>query len=166
MTRMIRIFLALSLVLTIAVGGTVGCAGKSKGSANVSGKITYNGKPVTGGSITFHRTLEDAVGELGGSIAEQGTYTVTGLPSEEYIVTIDTEFLNKTAPTVYGQGGNKRNKDEYEKKMREKMGKGPPEDKQGTYMKIPSKYSDKKTSTLRTTLIKGDNTYDVDLKDE
>ncbi len=62
-----------------------GC-GNGSGTATVSGKITYQGKPVTNGLINF---MPSTGRPLGGGIRPDGTYEFR-LPPGEYKVRIDT----------------------------------------------------------------------------
>lgn len=163
MTPLIRFALPVPLVVLIIAG----CTGSSKTPCTVSGKVTYKGQPVTGGSIAFNPTSEDQQGMYGYDIKPDGTYEGTSsLPVGEYIVVIDTESLNpnKAKQDAGGMGGkNEKMQQMYREKMKQ-MGKGgnPP---QGTYVQIPKKYSDKKTSDLKAKLTSGKNVKDFELTD-
>jgi hypothetical protein len=167
MNSTMRFILVLPLFLVIIIAG---CGRSSKTPCSVYGKITYKGQPVTGGTIHFHRTLEQQKGSYGFSITPEGTYSGSSMPAEEYVVTIETESINpKRATPVYmppmGESKDKMDANYYKKKMQE-MGKdiGVTE-AQGTYVKIPSKYSDEKTSPLKVKLENGKNVKDFDLTD-
>jgi hypothetical protein len=99
----------------------------------VSGKIAYNGKPLSGGTVTF--VSKDGKTTVAGAIADDGTYTVL-LPAAEYGVAITT-----AAP----------GKDD----------KDPP--KKVPVLKIPAKYGDVKTSGITYKVSKGKQTYDIEL---
>ncbi|HEY7326436.1 MAG TPA: hypothetical protein VH592_02270, partial [Gemmataceae bacterium] len=151
MTSLTRFFLIVPLFLAIVVG----CASKSQTPCSVSGKVTYKGQTVTGGTISFSRTQEELSGSYGFSIKRDGTYEGSSLPAEEYVVVIETESINPDRPAktyqprgMRTQGGKKIDANTYKQKMQE-MGKMPGvKEEQGTYVKIPKQYGDKKTSPL------------------
>jgi hypothetical protein len=62
-----------------------GCGG-GEATYSVSGKVTYQGQPVTGGLINF---LASGQQPLGGAIESDGSYAFD-LPAGEYQVRIDT----------------------------------------------------------------------------
>lgn len=162
MAPMSRFYLALPLLLLVVSGCT-----SSRTPCSASGKITYKGQPVTGGTIAFHLTLEEQHGSLGFQIKPDGTYEAVGLQPKEYAVTIETESINKNRPKlVYGGGQNKTGQDEYRKKQQE-MGKGGAgiTEGMGTYVKIPGKYSDKSKSGLTVKLKNGKNDLPFVLED-
>ena len=151
-----RLLLTLPLLLLLVLG----CQ-KSKTPAKLSGKVTYNGNPVTGGEMVFY------FGEGGApevTIRSDGTYSATDLPVGEATVTIDTESINpkgKMAPAQYGgvKGAGK------EKMKMSPMPEAASQSAKGEYVKIPLKYKDKKKSGLTVTLTSGEQTHDFELKD-
>jgi hypothetical protein len=161
MAPMSRYFLALPLLLVVISGCT-----SSRTPCSASGKVTYKGAPVTGGTIAFHRMGEEEKGSLGFSIKPDGTYEAVGLQPKEYAVTIETESINQNRPKqVYGGGKNQEGQDAYRKKMQE-QGKAPGiTAAQGTYVKIPPKYSDESKSGLTVKLKNGKNDLNFDLAD-
>ncbi len=161
MTHLIRFLLPLPLVLLILAGG---CTGSSRTPCSVSGKITFNGQPVGGGTIGFWPTNEEQHGSYGYSINPDGSYEGAGMPAQDYIVVIETESINQNKPKQDMMGGqNQKMNEMYRQKMKE-MGKGGGEPL-GTYVKIPSKYGDQKTSDQRVTLKNGKNVCNFDLKE-
>lgn len=83
-----------------AVGATailaIGC-NNAKKSGEVFGKITYNGKPVTAGTILFFP--ENGGDPVGGTVGPDGSYRATGLPLGRAKVAIETiKFKNLTPP--------------------------------------------------------------------
>jgi hemoglobin len=106
-------------------------------TASVSGQVTYLGKPVTGGVITF------VMGKAGvsGTIAPDGSYKMDKLTPGEYKVAVDTEAL-KLPPG--GAGGQK-----------------PPA---GTYVAIPAKYRNADSSALAVKLEPGKQAFNIDLR--
>src|SRR5262245_28811409 len=74
----------LALLLPILVG----C---SPGIGNVSGKVTYKGKPVPGGLVTF-RPADPAKNSITVELDAEGRYSTT-LPAGEVTVIIDNREL-------------------------------------------------------------------------
>jgi hypothetical protein len=135
--------LALALPLCLVV--VFGCGDRKNPNAasTVSGKVTYKDAPVSGGNITFKPEKEGPV--YFRPLAADGTYSLTDVPAGNYVVTIETESINpsRKKPT-YGRAG---------------VGAPPAEPipasavtSAGTYVKIPAKYADVKTSGLKATL--------------
>jgi len=143
----IRLVLLPALILALSIG----CAKNANRSAELSGKVTYKGQPVTGGSMTLF------VGEGGYpvGISPDGSYSANQLPEGEATATVTTDALSPNKPK-YGGG---------------KAGGGmspPPEGKggpTGTYVKIPDKYKFKDKSDLKVTLKAGKQQKDFELKD-
>lgn len=75
------VFLALASVALLMTG----CGGGSQG-VTVSGTVTYDGKPVPQGSITF--APADGKGASVGGEIRNGQFTVTGVPPGEKIVSV------------------------------------------------------------------------------
>ena len=69
---------ALGLFLVVGVLAASGCGGGGN-TAKVSGKVTYDGKPVTGGSLTFLPAAKDGKEAMSGSanVGQDGSYTVS-----------------------------------------------------------------------------------------
>jgi hypothetical protein len=136
-----------------------GCGGTNPHSvdhAEVTGKVVFQGKPVTGGQVTFV-TVKGGFA-ASGHIEENGNYKVDA-PIGEVIITVNNTMLQSR------QGGAK------------KGGGGPPKDiphpKQsvaeeppikGQWMQIPSQYAESTTSDLRYTVTSGAQTHDIELK--
>jgi hypothetical protein len=147
--------LTFSMLIVCWISPLSGCnKGNPNAPSSVSGKVTYNNEPVTAGNVKFY-TSEGA--EYNCAIKPDGTYSGTDMPAGDLVVVIETESANKDIkkPTYGGGGG-----------MQSPVGK-PGESAQGggAYVKIPKKYSDKKTSGLKETLSKGKNTKNFDLAD-
>jgi hypothetical protein len=112
--------------------------------ASVSGKVTYNGKPVPKGTISFVPVSgngRNAVGELGpdGSYKLQTETTGDGAELGDYTVTVsahDEEVLQYIPKTPL-----------------------PPK------LLAPAKYENPKTSDLKATVKKGSNSFPFELKD-
>jgi hypothetical protein len=143
------------LLVFLCTAFLVGC-GSGKKNTTLTGKVLYNGNPVTGGQMAFYPA------EGGGipvTIASDGTYTAVGLPPGEVTVTVETESINpnRKVPTYGGpgrQGG-----------VVSPMPQGANTGSSGTYVKIPEKYAKKETTDLKFSVEAGDQTKDIELKD-
>ncbi|MBY0229878.1 MAG: hypothetical protein K2W96_11405, partial [Gemmataceae bacterium] len=82
----------------------VGCSGKGANrQSKVSGKVTYNGNPVTGGLMTWHFSEGRSVPI---TIEPDGNFSASQVPSGEATVTVDNEMLNPNRPE-YGKDRGK-----------------------------------------------------------
>jgi hypothetical protein len=154
---------ARTLVLGAAIlcwSAIVGCSSNNPNAAgSVSGRLSYNGTPIKGGSMVFH--TKDG-GSYPASIKDDGTYFANDIPEGEFVVTIDTEGINPAKKA--GKSGK-----DYEKRMA--VGQQPPPsgmaapDLSQYYIKIPEKYNNPRTSTVTITVKAGRNVHDIDLKD-
>jgi hypothetical protein len=170
-----RLIALLPLVFLLAYG----CSGAKQGPAGVSGKITYKGQPVTGGTIYFFP--EGSGSSYSNGINEDGTYLVTDVPSGDCSVSIEAlpDPGKDKGPVYGGERGEQAAKaaEEAKAKHKDKSGMGAgqgmgspipgggPSSPQGKYMKLPEKYADPKTSGLKANIKKGSNTQNFDLTD-
>jgi hypothetical protein len=133
----------LQLLATLAFLSPIGCSPSGPEMARVSGKVTYQGKPVPKGTIAFIPVApsgRNATGTLGAD----GTYTLqTENPSDgailgEYQVTISArdDVVLDYVPAV------------------------PVKPK----MLAPAKYENPETSGLKATVVRGSNVFDFDLQ--
>src|SRR5262245_31768086 len=169
-----RLLAALCLACSLLV--SAGCKKSNPlAPARISGKVTYAGAPIPGGTVIFH-TADG--GSIPANIAADGSYG-TELGVGEVIVTIETESVNpaRKVPTydertagggsalakMYGKsggGGTGSSKNKAGNSMPETS--APPVN---NYVKIPPRYADKNKSGLTLTLVKGDQKKDFDLTD-
>jgi hypothetical protein len=120
-----------------------GCGDDRQKTAAVSGKITYNGRPVPNGTVTF---IPDPAGPPAtGEIQPDGTYTLTtyvkgdgAVPGRHKVVVVA---------------------------MDDAAGKLPEERKPLPPPIVPAKYTSPATSTLTADVKAEDNTINFDLKD-
>ena len=146
-----RLLLALPLFLILVSG----CPKKSGTVGTLSGKVTYKGKEVTGGQMTFF-TKEG--GAVPATIKPDGTYSVRDLAVGEATVTVDTKNLKPANPAAVRGGGG-------DHKMQ--TGPVPPgfsQKPEGEYVEIPPKYADQKKTDLKVTVTGGPQTQDFELK--
>jgi len=152
MTAKVRLLFVLALLVIAA-----GCPkGKQAQSGILTGKLTFNDQPITLGNITFNSTGDE--GSIRGEINPDGTYEAAGVPLGDVVVTVDTESFNPaTKNKEYGAERGKAFKLSAPKEgMKEST---------GTYIKIPPKYANRETSTLKITVEAGKKVKDINLTD-
>jgi hypothetical protein len=140
-----RIPLPARLVALIGVAMIFSACGQSgPEKAKVSGKVTYNGKPVPKGTITFVSTKEGGRNAVG-SIETDGSYRVqTEQPG-------DGAILGDYKVTVYA----------HDEAVLDYIPPKPVEPK----ILSPTKYENPNTTDLKATVQRGSNTINFDLKD-
>lgn len=120
-----------------------GCEGPSAKPpsvfGNVQGKVVYKGEPVTEGMVIFfNKTLKsDVEAKLGAG----GAYSATNLPLGNYAVTV------RPLPVMTSMDASKPSE--------------PPKDPAN----IPKKYRSMETSGFEKKIAKGDNTFDIEMKE-
>jgi hypothetical protein len=136
----------------------VGCSKPNATPGGVTGKVTYNGAPVTAGNMNFY--AKDGTTAFT-TIDSSGNYEVA-LPAGDVVVTIDTKPFDKKAAQTYGKDrGGKQSP----------IGpipdaaKGMVESQTGAYVKIPDKYANKDKSDLKFTVTTGKQVHNLELKD-
>jgi hypothetical protein len=175
-----------SFLFLLSLAVVVGCGAKRPSSAVISGKVTYNGAPVSGGVVTFH----SKEGVYVSGISTDGAFNAADLPEGEMIVTIETESVNPAKKQhVYeakaGAAGGQIAK-QYAKaggaeaaakgtaipkgagkdtKTQSTPGDGAPQAEAAVYVKIPEKYADKKSSPLKVTMHSGSQSQNFELTD-
>jgi hypothetical protein len=110
----------------------------------VSGKVTYNGKPVVFGTVLIHG--RDGLRQ--GSIAPDGSFTVRGVATGEARVAVNSP--NPKSIVLYPNKNPKYKQEPYP-------------DVPG-WFEIPSKYENVSTSGLTYTIKGGTNTINIELK--
>jgi hypothetical protein len=139
----------LACCLMVAVGCNMGKRHAAK-HVEVSGKVTYKGKPVTGGRITF--VTSDGFSSSG-IIDENGNYKVSA-PVGSVKISVDNRMLLQPIREAAKQGAGPR------------PGGEEPNPIKGTYRPIPSKYYVPDTSPLSYTVTsEPQQTFDVALTD-
>ena len=131
-------------VVALSAMAPMACGSTGPGMAQVSGKVTYKGNPVTKGTITFQATSpggRNATGMIdpGGYYRLQTENPSDGALVGDYVVVIsarDDEVLDYIPKTPV-----------------------PPK-----YL-VPAKFEDPKTSGLKATVKSGSNPIDFELKD-
>jgi hypothetical protein len=149
----------------VLLGGlllTMGC-GSSQGT--VTGKVSYQGKLLKGGTISFISTKG---GVVTSSIHEDGSYTVSRVPVGPATITVSTSRF-RPPPKGEKQMMMPPPKGEKQTMMPPPL---PPEmipkvdaaELERRYVPIPEKYSDFQNSGLTYTVQNGKQEYNIDLK--
>ena len=173
-----RIITGSILLVALSI---MGCESKSVLQTKVTGKVTYKGTAVGGGTIAFY-TADGQV--VSADINRDGTYSIGTLSEGTFTVTIESESVNpdkkvdayrsggggpKGIKGAYGKGsggpGGVAKESPKEGAPKSPMPEGRPAAGEPNYVKIPAKYADKGTSGLSVTLKKGDQTHNFDLTD-
>jgi truncated hemoglobin YjbI len=112
--------------------------------ATVEGRVNYQGKPVTGGTVTF---VAQGGTIYAGQLAADGTYRLV-LPAGAYKVAIQTDSLN---PKIKAGGKGK-------------LIEGQPGQRAAAFVAIPARYASAQTSGLRATVANGANVFDIEVQ--
>jgi hypothetical protein len=157
-TSLGRRWLAVVGLVALPLACVAGC-GDSVGT--VSGRVTYQSKPVPGGLITF-RPTEPGRNPASARLDEQGRFEVT-VPAGDVVVTVDNQELKETAKGLSiapPPGAKIPQGEKKESAPSPSAAERPP----GRYMPIPDKYNRSDTSDLKMTVKSGSQTKDFDLK--
>jgi hypothetical protein len=136
---------------------SLGC-GSPKG--DVSGKVTYQNKPLTGGTVTFFGAENRVVGSV--PISDEGDYSMANVPVGPVKITVAAPpiIIGDTAgtppPLSKGKGGKRGSKNEAKKrtKMRESLPR----------VEVPAKYKMPEQSGLTYTVEPGKQVHAIGLK--
>jgi hypothetical protein len=131
-----------AVALALLTLAAVGCAGRG----DVSGKVTYQGKPLVFGTVQFEasdKTIKQA------NIKEDGTYSIPGVPVGEAKVAVSS--LNPQSS-------------DFQPLQREGQPPRKPRKPVVGWFPIPSDYEDLSKAKLTFTVKRGQNPYDIDLK--
>ena len=155
------------------VVSTLLLAGCAPGQGKVSGQVTYNGKPVPGGWITF-LPVDSKQNSVPAELDADGKFTAV-VPAGEVLVSIDNRELEPRPNDIPSlPPGIPLPPD-----VRSKIGKGSPAKAtegdgksteeyrrpKGRYLPIPEKYYQAETSGLKFTIKDGDQPLNVELTD-
>jgi hypothetical protein len=131
------IFLVLSLT-------AFGCGSKT---GTISGKVTYQGKAVTGGSVNFLSEGSESIMKTGG-IQKDGSYSVSGVPVGPAKITVQgVKARRLLIPT----------------QLQKEQGKAEVTTDQPEIY-VPPKYGSADTSDLKYEVKPGKQHYDIELK--
>lgn len=146
-----RILSAIAACLALA--SLTGCGGDS-GKATISGKVTYKGAPVTGGTLTLYA---ESGTPYPVNINPNGTFNVSDVPTGQRTVSISTDNVQTNQGYTMPPGVTPP-----------KDSPAPPQIDTSTLPKkvdIPAKYKDPKTSGLTWDIKGGKQSKDFDLAD-
>lgn len=136
----------------------IGCGGGNK-VGTVSGKVTYKGEALRGGTLAF---VPKNAGGVVATIDPEGNYTVTNVPVGEAKITVQTFPATGGPPAMKGKAPPKMPQAPADQKMPDLYdfaGKA----KKG-HMKIPEKYGDPEKSGLTYTVSAGSQTHNIKLE--
>jgi hypothetical protein len=150
-----------------------GCGGPKFGK--VSGRVTYQGKPLPGGKVMFWPQVAGS-NPVSVPLQPDGSYTAEAVPAGEVAVTVETASVSGKPEGFAGQmhmgqpgsapvrgGPPPEVVKEIGERMR-KTGMIPPQPERGNYVEIDPKYSRPDQSGFKTTVEPGEQTYNIDLK--
>ncbi len=140
----------------LMLGLLIGCGGSDHDeTAIVTGKVTYQGKPVTKGRIVFYPTNgRPAIG----AIQSDGTYSLTTFEPGDGALLGNHRVTITASESVGGSPPATGFMDEI---MKASKGQGQTPGK--TVWLVPEKYSNRKSSKLQAEVVSGSNTRDFNL---
>lgn len=136
-----------SLGIMLLFYGALGCGG---GPTTVSGKVSYKGAPVTGGSIKF---TFDGGKEDSGGIDQRGNYSLQVTSHGKARVSIETESIKGAGVDALAPPGG------------EKLNVPAMPGGEYTYVQIPARYADPGSSNLTVDVKTGTQTKNWELTD-
>src|SRR5262249_16240851 len=132
--------------VTVLLLAACGCGS----TATVTGKVTYQGRPVTYGSVIFLAADNTA---RSGIIEPDGSYSVEDVPRGEGKIGVISHDPSKGRSTV---GGEKPASPGKKNAAAAKTA--------GGWFPLPHRFEDPETSGLSCTISKGRVVYDIELK--
>lgn len=158
---MMRILLSISIVVFTLVGA--GCSSSSTG--DISGTVTFQGKPVVSGTVSVIGPEGNPVGTV---IQPDGTYKMTGIQTGSSIFLVASPA---PAGEVAAAGAGKPGKgDILDGKPDAASEAGPAAgttlspDQLKKWVAIPNKYLDPNQTDLKFTVSSGANTFNIEMK--
>ena len=153
-------------VILMAASLLAGGCGTSTGT--VTGKVRYNGKPLSHGSVSF--LPESGKGAFVARIKEDGSYTIEKVPAGKVKIVVNAGASSRGDPReAMMQQAMKSNGIELSEEARKSMpstfkdaAKGPQPSR--PIISIPKRYSDPEKSGLELTVTGGPQTHDIELK--
>jgi hypothetical protein len=155
-----RAFVVLLFGMCCAI---VGC-GKQTGT--VTGKVTYQGKILKGGTVTFQNT-ESGERSFSSEIQEDGSYTVQDAFTGAYKVCVSTSAL-RPASGAFAAPPTKQHPNKASDADIPAGGSNPRAQQEARnikrYKQIPEDYSKPDKTDLSYTVVSGAQTHDIELK--
>ncbi|MBM4068461.1 MAG: hypothetical protein FJ271_05885 [Planctomycetes bacterium] len=158
------------MLILVGIVFSVSIAGCTKGPAKgvgMDGKVTYQGKPVPGGRITFHP--KDGGPAYTAEIQYDGTFAAKDVPAlGAVIVTVDNSFLKGAEgpigdPTVEAKAKGENIKVD-PKMLQQKENVKVDTSKARKYIELPAKYAKKESSDLTWDIKAGNAPTTIELK--
>ncbi len=112
----------------------------------VDGTVTFNGNPLSGGTLAYHPANGKAVMVV---LRPDGNYAIAKLPAGQYRVTVETESLKPHDKDKGKAKGDAAPKADAEADAR--------------YVPIPQLFADAKTTPLSVAVVAGKQTFDFNL---
>jgi hypothetical protein len=137
----------------LVLAGLVVAAGCGKPEGEVGGKVTYKGKNLEYGSVTF---LSGDGTNLQADIQPDGSYSLKGVstgPARVAVTCVDPRYLEEHKKLV-----------EQVRNKAKKMSSGPISLDADKFLVIPKKYGDADESGLFLEVKPGPNVYNIELK--
>jgi hypothetical protein len=144
-------------------------AGCGSATGEVTGKVLFKGKPLSGGAVSFFPA--SGKGSNTSRIKEDGTYTVINVPVGTVKIVIAPPAAGQLDPKLkmlaeaVKSGKTKLSQEELDKmpqEFRDAIEAGG--SSSGPSAKIPKEYTDPEKSVLEYTVTSGKQTHDIELK--
>jgi hypothetical protein len=126
-------------------------AGCGKTTAQVSGKVTYRGRPVTSGAVTF--LGKDGKAGDTGQIQADGSYVVARAPVGPVTIAVVTP-----PPPDYSQAASQGGSLAADEEVKAGLARA------ARHVAVPAKYRNPQESGLTFEVRPGPNAHDIDLK--
>ena len=140
----------LAALLSLAAFGAAGCGG---GKGEISGEVTFNGKPIPWGRITFLSQVGNK--QAISSSIRNGAYTIKGCPAGPVKISVESFKAVAHDPKLGPQG--------MAKGFKRPEGEEPPPEAIGKTLPIPPRYGNTDTSGLEYTVRSGSQTHNIPL---
>jgi hypothetical protein len=131
-------------------------------TGTVSGKVSYKGQPLGGGTILFvapgQKTVKSA-------IAPDGSYTISGIPAGTIKIAVETKSAQPPDPEALRRAfpGLPKGAPLPPEAANNPHFKTGPENKGGKYVWIPDHYGDPEKSNLTVEVTGGNQQHDIEL---
>jgi hypothetical protein len=161
MTSTLKRTSGLCVLALFLLVGTSGCLKSGK----ITGKVTYDGKPVTVGIVSFHPDKGKAVET---EIAEDGTFTLEKVPAGPGTFTVSTSAQAKERKNLRQgmqmpgggkgpPGGMAKELEEMQEENKKRLAR------LEKMVEVPEKYSKKEESGQTYTATSGEQEHNIDL---
>ncbi|HWG47336.1 MAG TPA: carboxypeptidase-like regulatory domain-containing protein [Gemmataceae bacterium] len=144
-----RQFVAVSLVVLLLAG----CGSKRSSGGVVIGKITYKGQPVNGATLQLYSV--DGASNITIPVTQEGTFRTSDVPPGEYKVVVQPGG-SSGVPSLKGMDPAKAA--EAKQKLAGMQQTKPT-------IPFPDKYRSHLKTDLKPTIVKGEQTLNLELKD-